>query len=43
MDSATFHAEVYRIVNLIPYGKTTSYGENSFTIGNFPILANPCR
>lgn len=29
MDSATFHAEVYRIVNLIPPQKVISYGKST--------------
>lgn len=28
MDAAEFHAEVYRIIALIPVGRVTSYGKN---------------
>ncbi|KAF8329744.1 MGMT family protein, partial [Cantharellus anzutake] len=33
MDSAEFHAQVYRIVRLIPFGRVTSYGHIALLVG----------
>ncbi|VDB98131.1 unnamed protein product [Peniophora sp. CBMAI 1063] len=33
LDSAEFHAEVYRVVRLIPHGRVTSYGHIAKLIG----------
>ncbi|KZV71471.1 DNA binding methylated-DNA--cysteine S-methyltransferase [Peniophora sp. CONT] len=33
LDAAEFHAEVYRVVRLIPHGRVTSYGHVAKLIG----------